>query len=110
MKSLQSITEGTWIQLNQVELTEEQKALLMSTDVKDAESKVELLNEIKSLRETVAQQADILLVQAKYEEVKPVLEENDTYQLIAFDIVINEEALSGILNCRVNGEHKQIRF
>jgi hypothetical protein len=107
MKNLQSTTEGTWIELNQVELTEEQIALLMSTD---EEAKIELINEIKSLRETVAQQADILLVQAKYEEVKPVLEENDTYQLIAFDIVINEEALSGILNCRVNGEHKQIRF
>ena len=46
MKNLQSTTEGTWIELNQVELTEEQIALLMSTD---EEAKIELINEIKSL-------------------------------------------------------------
>jgi hypothetical protein len=107
MKNLQSTTEGTWIELNQVELTEEQIALLMSTD---EEAKIELINEIKSLRETVAQEEDAALAQAKYEEVKPALKETDTYQLISFDTAINEETLSGILNYRVNGEHKQTRF
>ena len=110
MKNLQSTTEGTWIQLNQVELTEEQKTLLMSINEKDTTAKTELLDEIRSLREGVAQQADVVLAQAKYEEVKSVLEGTGTYQLIAFDVTIDEGTLSGILNCRVNKEHKQIRF
>jgi len=110
MKNLQSTTEGTWIQLNQVELTEEQDALLFSDNDESLTSKLALINEIKTKRESIAQETDAVLAQAKYEEVKPALAENDIYQLISFDIVINEETLSGILNCRVNGDHKQIRF
>ena len=110
MKNLQSRIEGTWIELKQVQLTEEQKSLLLTMNEEDQGSKIELINEIKSLTETVAQEEDIILVQAKYEEVKPTLKETDVYQLISADVNINETVLSGILNCRVNGEHKQIRF
>jgi hypothetical protein len=110
MKKLQSTAEGIWIELNQVILTEMQKALLMSTSEEDRDSQIELINEIKSLRETIAQGEDAALAQAKYEEVKPTLKETDEYQLISFDVNIDEEKLSGILNCRVNGDHKQIRF
>ena len=38
MKQFQSTTEGTWIELNPVELTEEQKTLLMSREESDRES------------------------------------------------------------------------
>lgn len=106
MKNLQSTTEGTWIELKQVQLTEEQKTLLNSNDEANTEAVTALLAEIKSLREVVAQEEDSALAQVKYEEVKPTLKETDIYQLISFDITDN----NGILNCRVNGEHKQIRF
>lgn len=106
MKNLQSTIEGTWVELKQVLLTEEQKTLLSSNDEANQEAIKALLAEIKPLREVEVQGEDAVLVQAKYEEVKPTLKETDVYQLISFNITGN----SGILNCRVNEEQKQIRF
>jgi hypothetical protein len=106
MKNLQSTTEGTWVELKQVQLTEEQKILLQSKEESDKEAIAALFAEIKALREVEAQEEDVVLAQAKYEEVKPILKETDVYQLISFNISNN----TGILNCRVNGEHKQIRL
>lgn len=106
MKHLQSITEGTWIEVKQVELTDEQKTLLGSRDKKDVEAKKTLVVELKTLREVAAKAADVESAETKYSEVKPTLEEGDVYQLISMDINDN----SGILNCRVNNEHLQIRF
>lgn len=106
MKNLQSTVEGTWVELKQVQLTEEQKTLLNSNDEANQEAIKALLAEIKSLREVEAQEEDVVLAQAKYEEVKPTLKETDVYQLISFNITGN----NGILNCRLNGEHKQVRF
>jgi hypothetical protein len=106
MKNLQSIVEGIWVELKQVQLTKEQKTLLSSKDEANKEAVIALLAEIKSLREVEAQEEDVVLAQAKYEEVKPTLKETDVYQLISFNITGN----NGILNCRVNGEHKQVRF
>lgn len=106
MKILQSATEGTWIEIKQVNLTEQQTALLASEKESDKDAIIELIAEIKSLREVEANEEDASLAQAKYEAVKPVLKETDVYQLISFDI----HGTTGILNYRVNGEHKQIRF
>ena len=106
MKHLQSTTEGTWIEVKQVELTDEQKTLLRSRDENDLEDKKTLLAELKTLREAKAKAADVKLAKDKYDEVKPTLKTTDVYQLIAIDIYDE----SGILNCRVNGIHQQIRF
>lgn len=110
MKKLQSTTERTWIELKEIELTEEQKVLLKSREESDAESIKNLIAEIKSLREIPAQENDVLLANAKYDLVKPKLKEGDVYELISMDLIINEDKSSGILNCRVNNKHKQIRF
>ena len=107
MKQLQSTTEGTWVELNQVELTAEQHAILESGDA-DAQDALSL--EIKEQRESVASDEDVLIANAKYAEVKPVLKATDVYQLISMDVAIEGETTTGILNCRVNGDHKQIRF
>jgi len=107
MKQLQSTVEGTWIELNQVSLTEEQIAILQSDDV-DAQTALSL--QIKEQRESVAQDSDILISNAKYAETKPVLKDTDVYELISIDIAIGDEVVTGILNCRVNGKHEQIRF
>lgn len=106
MKNLQLTTEGVWIELKEFSLTEEQINLMVSTKEEDQDAKIELLQLIKSQREVDAQEEDILIAQAKYNEIKSTLEETDIYQLISFNICDNK----GILNCRVNGEHKQIRF
>jgi hypothetical protein len=107
MKNLQSTIEGSWIELKEVTLTEEQLAILASDN---EEAKAVLIAEIKAEREVEAAQKDVIIALAKYNEVKPILKEGDTYELIAMDITIKNEFAFGILNCRVNGEHKQIRF
>ena len=106
MKNLVSTTEGTWIELKQVDITEDQKTLLQSKKESDKEAIVALLAEIEEIRKADAEKEDAVLAQAKYDEVKPILKETDVYQLISFNISNN----AGILNCRVNGEHLQIRF
>lgn len=103
MKTLHSKIEGTWVELKRVQLTEEQKDLLKSKDQKT-------IDYVKSQREVSAEFSDSEKAQSKYNEVKPVLGNDDTYEFIAIDLEIDEDLVSGILNFRLNGEHKQIRF
>ena len=113
MKNYQSTTEGSWIELLKVELTEEQKTLLMSTDEADKESKEskESLREwIKSEREGRVEEAKTNELISFYENIKPELKEEDNYHLVSMDISEKNDKFTGILNCRVNGQHKQIRF
>lgn len=109
MKNLQSIEEGKWVEIVSVSLTEEEKTLLVSTNPADKEAKEALILEVQAKATTAASKKDAAIAKAKYEEVKPVLEEGETYEFIAMDIVLGE-TVSGILNFRINGEHKQIRF
>lgn len=111
MKNYQSTTEGTWIELLKVELTEEQKALLISTNEADRDAQKELRAQIKSEREGQVEEAKATELTTFYQGVKPELKEDDSYQLISADLSEKEESVfKGILNFRVNGEHKQIRF
>jgi hypothetical protein len=112
MKILNSTTEGTWVEIKQVELTQEDKNLLESTSETDLEAKKVLIDKIKTERESVALEADIILAQTAYESKKPTLKSTDTYQLISADFIINDDNIinNGIINCRVNGEHVQIRL
>lgn len=105
MKNLQSIVEGTWVELNPFQITEEQKTLLSSTNSEDQEAIQTLIASIKSQAETKALKADAKLAQAEYVKIKPAV---DSYQLIS--MIINMGSMSGILNYREKGEHKQIRF
>lgn len=109
MKNLQSIEEGKWVELVSTPLTEEQIALLSSKKSEDKQAKEALIAEIQGKGTKAASKADAAVAKAKYEEVKPTLEEGETYHFIAMDILLGESA-SGILNFRINGEHKQIRF
>jgi hypothetical protein len=45
-------------------------------------------------------------LEALYDLHRPDTADGDDYQLISMDVVNG----SGILNCRVNGEHIQVRF
>ena len=107
MKNLQSAVENVWIQLKEITLTEEQLAIL---DSNNEEAKAILRAEVKDKREVAATQKDAIIAFTKYNEVKPTLKEGDTYELISVNLSIENESVFGILNCRVNGEHKQIRF
>jgi|688.fasta_scaffold962866_2 hypothetical protein len=107
MKQFQSIVEGTWVELKPVVLTEEQKTLLMSKEKGDKEAQLALFEEIQFQREGVVDAAKSAELAAFYESKKPELKAEDVFQLIAADV---SESFNGIINFRVNGEHKQIRF
>jgi len=107
MANYNSTKEGTWIELVRVELTDEQKTLLMSKDPNDKDAQEQLVSKIKSdSRKSVSSEKSSELTNL-YNSVKPELNEDDVYELISIDV---SETDNGILNCRINGDHKQIRF
>lgn len=111
MKTFQSIEESVWYELKEVELTQAQEELLMSTDEADLEAQTELIAWINAEKEGEVDAAKLAELNAFYATVKPELKAEDIYKLIEIDLT--EEAVSkfrGILNCRVNDEHEQIRF
>ena len=110
MRNFQSTTEGAWVELLPVQLTEEQKTLLMSTKEEDKEAKKVLMETIKEQREGEVLETKTNELNSFYESIKPEIGEDDVYQLISVDVSEIESNFNGILNCRVNGEHKQIRF
>jgi hypothetical protein len=109
MKTYQSTIEGTWVEILKVELTEEQKTLMSSTNEDDKEAKLALVNTLKAQREAAVSANKAQELTSFYNTVKPVLKETDVYQLISADLS-EATPFTGILNCRVNNEHKQIRF
>ena len=109
MKNIISKIEGTWIELKKIQLTNEQKELLSSQKEEDKEFKLELANTIKLEREITLTQEESVIYQDVYDRIKPTLSAEDAYQLISINIY-KTDRISGILNCRVNSEHKQIRF
>lgn len=109
MENFQSTIEGEWVKVNSIILTATEKALLASTSEENIEAKSILLEEIKSKKYTNVTEPFSSILIGLYNRVKPVVKETDTYQLIACDI-LKTKKLSGILNCRINGEHKQVRF
>lgn len=109
MRNLQSTIEGTWIELVSVELTKEEKSLMISRDESDKEERDLLTARIKSERE-IEVTGDVTDLDAVYNSLKPELKEDDVYQLIAINLSERGEKYSGILNCRVNGKHLQIRL
>lgn len=111
MKNIQSIEEGKWFELVSVELTEDEKNILFSNDDANAAEKAALIQKInadgkKSVSATIASKA-----KAKYNEIKPSLKETDVYELIGADFIYDDSNItSGILNYKINEEHKQVRF
>ncbi len=110
MKKLFCSLEGVWKEFKKVELTQEERDLLKSTGASDKEAREALMERVRLEREVAASAEDAALAEEAYIRVKPVLKEGDTYQLIGVDCVVDSGHVYGIVNCRVNGDHKQIRF
>lgn len=111
MKNFQSKTEGIWTKILPVQLTDAQKELLMSTKVEDKDAKKILSQELSSQMNGVPTTEENTELTSLYNSVKPELKEDESYELLSINVISDEdEKLSGILNCRINGEHKQIRF
>ena len=110
MKVIQSTVETIWKEIVKVELTEAEKLLMRSTNEEDRVAKKALMDRVKSERELELDIETSAIAQAIYEANKPILKSTDTYQLIAVDMQLEGEVGKGIINCRINEEHRQIRF
>ena len=110
MKTYQSTTENIWEKLNKVELTENEIALLDSEKEEDKVARKELSEVIKQKRKTTLIESESQKYIEIYNSHKPTLTEKDNYVLLAINVIEAGDIISGILNCRINGEHKQIRF
>lgn len=110
MKNLQSIEEGTWTEIVFVELTPAEQFLLDSNEEMDVEAKEALNERIALDKQKPASAEDAKFAQDFYEEIKPEVNEGEEYKFLAMSLFMENENKTGILNCRINGDHKQIRF
>jgi hypothetical protein len=53
---------------------------------------------------------DIEALDALYDSIKPEISEEKVYSLISLDVEDYGDGYTGILNCRVDEEHVQVRF
>lgn len=84
-------------------LTREERAVLAQTmrDAATVEPDPDDLTDPDGLTE----------LDALHDHIRPDVPDNGTYQVIALDAHRNSAGeWSGILNCRANGEHVQVRF
>jgi hypothetical protein len=110
MKILTSNTEGVWFDPIHLPLSEEDTRLINSTSDVDVDAKAILFAATKVAKENPATTEDATISQTVYEFHKPVLKETDTYELIEVVTRIEGTNMNGIINCRINNEHTQIRF
>lgn len=101
MKNYISREEGVWNEILNPQVTEEQLVVLQG---EESDAKSLLIESIRQASSVVVEDTTELV--ALYNSVKPTLKEGDVYTLISINVTNNR----GILNCRVNGIHTQIRF
>ena len=108
MKNLQSKVEGTWIDVQNVELTKEEQDILFSNKKENQEAKKALQEAIEVKRNVAASEADSKFAQDIYEANKPKLKKSDTYELIiAIVIFMNKK---GTISYKLNGKYAQVHF
>lgn len=102
MKNL-SLINNVWIERINPNITSEERIILDDKTMPISEAKKALMESIKARSSKPADPSDSAAAQAIYDQHKLV---NAT--LIAVDVSLPDG--HGIINCRVDGEHKQIRF
>jgi len=76
----------------------------------EREERKEIMEIIKEQSIVNLDNPKIAELDAFYETKKPEVKEGQEYSLISIDMRESGDSFTGILNCRVNGEHIQIRF
>lgn len=104
MKQIQSTNEGVFLEITRVPFTEEE--LLEHGFSKDEINSSEFKNTGRIEKLEVGDSA----YSEFYNTIKPELREGDSYEFISLDLIDDDGYFSGILNCRINGEHIQVRF
>jgi hypothetical protein len=103
-----SIGEYNWLRLIDVELTEEQSMLLSLKNKERSQELIDLINYINENNKVVLNETELAELVSLYETLKPASETG--YEFIDMNVTIENEISRGILNCRINNEHIQIRF
>jgi hypothetical protein len=101
MKNL-TLINNEWKQRVNPNITEAEKAVIENREA-PAEERKAVLDAVKERMFETPSSEDVASAQAIYDANKI-----EGSQLISVDVIL--PAGSGIINCRVNGEHKQIRF
>ena len=73
-------------------------------------SLIAVQNKIKQQSRVKPKKKDQDDMNSLYETLKPEIKEGDDYDLVGFDVSVKDGKPRGILNYRLNGEHKQKRF
>ena len=75
------------------------------------EEKVALAQAFRDAAAVEPDAADVAELDALHDRIRPDVPEGGTYQVIALDARRNRKGeWTGILNCRVDDEHVQVRF
>jgi len=107
MKRYRSIEVDKWYEVLEYHLTEEQKEILASKKAKDIKVKSELKKLIEENSKGEVDETKAEELTNFYESIKP---QDRRFKLISCNLTEENKVYSGILNCRVNGEHRQVRF
>jgi siroheme synthase (precorrin-2 oxidase/ferrochelatase) len=102
MKNL-TLINNVWIERKKIELTPEEKSIIDNKNKENAELRNATLIDLRSRAMVTASTEDSATAQTIYDQHKL-----DNANLISVDI--NLPSGKGIINCRLNGDHKQIRF
>lgn len=102
MKNL-TLINNSWKQQVEVQLTDAEKVLLTNVGRDSQEERKLLLERVRDQSLIDANSEDASAAQALYDSNKI-----ENAALIAADISLPHG--NGIINCRIDGEHKQIRF
>ena len=97
------LVDNAWIEIVDPEITPEERAILQDGSYPPSEQKLALVESIKNRMHMPASEADATAAQAVYDQHKIA-------EAVLIEANITLPAGIGIINCRVNGEHKQIRF
>jgi hypothetical protein len=111
MNRYNSTSEFVWVKFLQTQLSDEERQILhprsKSTPAEIAAARAA----IDSRSRIPATEQETERLNTFYNNIKPTLKEDQVYSLISVDITESTNgAYRGILNCRINGEHRQVRF
>jgi len=109
MRNFQSTTKGIWQEILPITLTEKEETFLSSKNPETIENGKEILDGINSRKyqTVIGEMLDKLI--NFYDGFEAHLERQKitNYKLISCDL---DETFKGIINYRVDNEHKQIRL
>lgn len=102
MKNL-TLIDNSWVERKNPNITVEERAVMEDRSENNNEARQTLMEAVRSRSTSPADLDDAQTAQAIYDQHK-IAGSN----LIAADISL--PGGNGIINCRVDGEHKQVRF